>query len=195
MDHEVTILMRQHALTRTGHRGFRWERPTTIREPESAWWQTEQEPAAPAGHGCGVTVAVVGESECRWGMGAVVARLAGLAAEDELLIVFGAERWSEPGGCSVVTGLRDHLPRHHVVGLYVATPCAGPGRQDLDLIERLIDDGSLPVVATPAAAMREVAASLATGLRADRVIRISRTIHGAQLHPVWRRATEAALLS
>ena len=195
MDHEVTILMRQHALTRTGHRGFRWERPTTIREPESAWWLTEPEPAAAAVPACGVTVAVVGESECRWGMGAVVARLARLAAQDELLIVFGAERRYEPGGCPVVTGLRGHLPRHHVVGLYVAPPCAGLARQDVGLIEQLIDDGSLPVVVTPAAATREVAASLATGLRADRVVRASRTIHGVELHPVWRRATEPALLA
>jgi hypothetical protein len=195
MDHEVTILIRQHALTRTGHRGFRWERPTTIREPESAWWQAEEEPVVPAAPVFGVTVAVVGESECRWGMGAVVARLAGLAAQDELVIVVGAERRYEPGGCSVVAGLRDHLPRHHVVGLYVAQPCAGLGRQDADLVERLIDDGSLPVVVTPAATMRDVAASLATSLRADRVVRVSRTIHGVELHPVWRRATQPALLA
>ena len=201
MDHEVTILIRQHALTRTGHRGSRWERPTTIREPESAWWLTEQEPATPAASACassaavaGVTVAVVGESESRWGMGAVVARLAGLAKQDELLIVFGAERHYEPGGCSVVSRLRDHLPRHHVVGIYVPRPGAGLGRQDTELVEQLIDDGSLPVVVTPAAAMPDIAASLATSLRADRVVRLSRTIHGVELHPVWLRAPQPALL-
>lgn len=196
MDDEVTILIRQHAPTRTGHRGSRWERPTTIREPESAWWLAEEEPAEekPAPSACGVTVAVVGEPECRWGMGAVVARLAGLAAQDEMLIVAGAEPPYEPGGCSVVAGLRDHLPRHHVVGLYVAQPCAGLARQDADLVEQLIADGSLPVVVTPTATMHDVVASLATSLRADRVVRLSRTIHGVELHPVWRRAAQPALL-
>jgi len=194
MDHEVAILIRQHALTRTEHRGFRWERPTTIREPESAWWLAEQAPAAPAASVvAGATVAVVGERECRWGMGAVVARLAGIAARDELLIVFGAERRYEPGGCPVVSGLRDHLPRHHVVGLYVAQSCAGLSRPDSELVARLIEDGSLPVVVAPAVSMRDVAAALTKGLRADRVVRLSRTIDGVELHPVWRRAAQAGV--
>ena len=171
-------------MTCTGHRGFRWERPTTIREPESAWWLTEHEPVTPVDTVAGVTVAVVGESESRWGMGAVKARLAGLAAQDELLIVFGAERHYEPGGCSVVSGLRDHLPRHHIVDMYVPRPAASIGRQDTALVEQLIDDGSLPVVVTPAISMHDIAASLAARLRADRVVRLSRTVHGVELHPV-----------
>ena len=193
MDHEVTILSRQHSLTRTGHRGFRWERPTTIREPESAWWLTVCETAPPGPSVAGVTVAVVGESETRWGMGALVARLAGLAAQDELLIVFGAERRYEPGGCSLVSGLRDHLPRHHVVGLYAAQSCAGLGQHDAELVAQFAEDGSLPVVVTPAVSMHEVAAALANGLRADRVVRLSHTIDGVELHPVWWRATPSGV--
>lgn len=183
MDHEVTVLMRQHALTRTGHRGSRWERPTTVREQESAWWLAEHEPATQADLVTAVTVAVVGESECRWGMRAVLARLAGLAATDELLIVFGTERRDAPAGGCVVSGLRDHLPRHHIVDIYVPPPAAGLGRRDTDLVERLMEDGSLPVVVTSACSMHDIAASLATSVRADRVVRLSRTIHGVDLHP------------
>ena len=126
-------------------------------------------------------------------MGAVVARLAGLAAEDELLIVFGAERRYQPGRCPVVTALCDHLPRHQVVGLYVAESCAGLGRHDSELVAQLIDDGSLPVVVTPAFSMHSVAAALANRLRADRVVRLARTINGVELHPVWRRAAAAGV--
>jgi len=50
-------------------------------------------------------------------------------------------------------------------------------------VERLLDAGNLPVVVTPAAALHDVTAEIASYLRADRVLRVLRT----ELHQVWQR--------
>jgi len=61
-------------------------------------------------------------------------------------------------------------------------------RPDLaQLLGRLLEAGSLPVVLTRAGAMHDLTAELAGAVRADRVVRVFRTPSGADLYPVWRR--------
>ncbi|XVU22675.1 hypothetical protein ACQPZJ_36185 [Actinoplanes sp. CA-054009] len=156
---------------------------TTVREPESGWWSALTDSEPPLAWVGSVTVAVVGEAETRWGTGAVVARLAELAATDELVIVYGAQHWPGPGPRSVVTGLRGHLPRHDVV----AVPMSG--YRGSAALAPLVEGGSLPVVIAPGPLVHDVTAELASGLRADRVVRFRRTVDGVETDQVWSRAT------
>lgn len=149
----------------------------TVREPEQAWWDALEGTDGP--DDATVTVAAVHDWDAEYASGAVAATLAALAVEDELLVVFGAERGAGRHG-EVLTGLRDRLPRHDVVGL-AARPGLAP------LLSRLLEAGSLPVVLTEAGAMHDLTAELASVVRADRVVRIFRTPTGADLYPVWRR--------
>jgi len=173
---------------------FRWapwpqvtrKQPMTIREPESGWWE-HMESERSAGDFPSVTVAVLGESETRWGVGAVVARLADLAINDELLIVYGTERRFRPGDCPVVSRLREQLPRHHVIAVPIARYRRTLGLQDAALVDHFLENGSLPVVVTPAPAVHDVAAELASRLRADRVVRVSWTLDGVDVCQVWHR--------
>ena len=156
--------------------------PTVIREPESGWWALQEDPDESM-----VTVAVVGESPTRRDTEAVVSCLAELAAHDELLVVYGAEPCSLPGHQAVTAGLRSRLPRHDVVALHV-DPHDGSLRRDAALaLEHFLDEGSLPVVVTAAVAVPDLTAEISSRLRADRVLRVSHTSTGADLHQVWRR--------
>jgi hypothetical protein len=172
------------------------EHPRVIREPESGWWDAHPDPSPTA-----MTVAVVSESEARWGAEAVVSRLAELAVNDELLVVYGTEQRSRPGHHAVVAGLRRRLPRHHVVAVHVAQhgvavhvaqPGTGLGREDAALLDQYLENGSLPVVVIPASAIHDVTAELSSCLRADRVLRVHRTSDGVGLHQVWRRHATAS---
>jgi hypothetical protein len=147
----------------------------TVREPEQSWWDA-QDRNDEAGEST-VTVAAVHDLDA--GHAAVAVRLAELAVDDELLVVFGAERGVEKHR-AMLAGLRTRLPRHDVVAVAVAPDL---GRR----LGRLLDAGSLPVVLTEADAMRDLTAELACAVRADRVVRIFRTPAGADLYPVWRR--------
>jgi hypothetical protein len=166
--------------------------PLTIREPESTWWRAHDErearrepdrPATVERDAPVVTVAVVGDSETGWNTDAVVSRLAELAVNDELVVVYGRRG---PGYQAVMAGMRGHLPRHHIVGLHVRRP-AEVRRDTGAALRLLLEDGSLPVVVTTAEVMYGVAAEISSALRADRVLRVSRTPGGADLHQVWRR--------
>jgi hypothetical protein len=165
--------------------------PLTIREPESAWWRTHgwdgwQEPGGPATaerDAPVVTVAVVGDWETGWNTDAVVLRLAELAVNDELVVVYGR---TGPGYQAVLTGMHGRLPRHHIVGLHVRR--AAEVRRDTGAaLKVLLDEGSLPVVVTTTAAMHGIAAEISSALEADRVLRVFRTPAGADLHQVWQR--------
>jgi hypothetical protein len=167
-----------------------------IREPESAWWNAEPEPIgpypAPSGSrpdGAAVTVAVVGEAETGWNTDAVVSRLAELAVNDELLVVYGSgsRHHPGPGHRAVMAGLRGRLPRHHVIALHVRHSDSGLRPDAVAALESLLEIGSLPVVITSAAAMHDVTAEVSSYLRADRVMRASCTVSGADLYQVWRR--------
>jgi hypothetical protein len=160
--------------------------PPVIREPEQTWWDTQAEYYESA-----VTVAVVRESETQWGTEAVVSRLAELAVLDELLIVYGSGTPGQPGHHAVMAGLRGHLPRHHVVALHVTDDNTRLRQDAAAALEQFLEDGSLPVVVTPAAVVHDVTAEISNYVRADRVLRVSRTTTGADLHQVWRRRAAA----
>jgi len=156
--------------------------PTVVREPESAWWDQQEDDA-------GMTVAVVGETYTRWGTDTVVSRLAELAVRDELVIVYGSGPVTPSRHGDVLVGLRGSLPRHHVVALHLDRDRdEGLGRQAATL-GRFLEDGSVPMLVAPAATVPDVTAEISSYLRADRVLRMSATTTGADLHQVWRRAT------
>jgi hypothetical protein len=151
-----------------------------IREPEARFWEDQAE-------GSAVTVAAVREGDARWHPGTLLDRLAELASDDELLVVFGCG--NRPRHHTMVTELRGRLPRHDVVALQVRHR-HGELLRDAAEVERLLDAGSLPVVVTPATTMHEVTAEIASYLRADRVLRVLRTTTGAGLYQVWGRHPE-----
>jgi hypothetical protein len=144
----------------------------------------EPEPAGPTA----MTIAFVGEPETRLGGAAVVARLAELAANDELLVVYGADEVKPRISAHVMAaGLRGRLPRHSVVAVPVGRDSAELGHDAL-LLGEYVDAGTLTIAVTPAAAMRDVAADLSVYLQADRVLMVSFTpAGGAELHQVLSR--------
>lgn len=158
----------------------------TVREPEQAWWDARDRDDEP-GESI-VTVAAVHDRDAERDAEAVVARLAELAVDDELLVVFGADHRPGQGvhhrlgqaERKMLAGLRTRLPRQDVVAV--------AARPDLArLLGRLLDAGSLPVVLTEADAMHDLTAELAGVVRADRVVRVFGTPAGADLYPVWTR--------
>jgi len=141
-----------------------------------------------------MTIVITRASDVRRGSTALVARLAELAVNDELLVVCGSNEFQHGPDANVLTlGLRRRLPRHDVVALHVA-PNAGAPRRAATLLSEFMEIGSLPLVVTPVAAVRDVVAELSSYLRADRVLSLScSTADGANLRQVWaRRQTVSA---
>lgn len=163
-----------------------------VREPEAAWWEAQRAWDASVRHPA-VTVAVVGQSDAGRDPGAVVRRLAELAVDDELLVVYVAEPPSRPGHRAVLDGLRDHLPRHDVVAMHLPRHDRADRRDAAAMLGRFLDEGSLPVVVTVPPAMRDLTAEISSYLRADRVLRVFRTTAGAELCQVWSRRETASL--
>jgi hypothetical protein len=154
----------------------------TVREPEQSWWDAQDHDESGEST---VTVAAVHDWDAEQDAPAVATRLAELAVDDELLVVFGAQRRGHAHRKArpekaMLAGLRTRLPRHDVVTL-----AAHPGLTRR--LGRLLDEGSLPVVLTEADAMRDLTAEVACVVRADRVVRVFRTPAGADLYPVWSR--------
>jgi hypothetical protein len=175
--------------------------PPTQRPPRSLDAPSEQTPGGDRSDGepdispAVMTVAMVGESGDHWDeldpavrAAEVAARLAGLAVNDELVVVYGADdRDSGPGVQTVVAELRRVLTRHTVVVLFV-TPFDGPGRRDTILLDELLELGSLPIVVTPPGAVACVAAELHHRLRADRVLRLVGGPAVPEAEPAYGRA-------
>jgi hypothetical protein len=148
--------------------------------------QFEPEPSPTA-----LTVAVVGESDTQWGAAAVVARLAELAASDELVVVYGSDQLlrAQLRANVVLVGLRDRLPRHSVVALRVGQHAEARGRLAA-LLGELVEAGTVAIAVTPTVGLRGVAAELSSYLHADRVLLVSYTrAAGASLHEVWNRGS------
>jgi hypothetical protein len=148
----------------------------------------------PAPSATAMTVAVVDEADTRWGAAAVVARLAELAASDELVVVYGSDepQRSRLIGNVLVAGLRDRLPRHGVVGLQAAL-YAGAQDRLAGILGDFLEAGDVAVAVTPTADLRRVAARLCSRLRADRILKISYTLaDGAGTHEVWTRRSKAS---
>ena len=136
-----------------------------------------------------MTVAVVDESDTDLGAVAVVSRLAELAASDELVVVYGSSEPTRPrlSANILVTGLRDRLPRHRVVGVR-AGPYAGAMDRLATILGDFVEAGAVAIAVAPTAESRGLAAELSNQLRADRVLKMSFTLtRGADLHEVWRR--------
>jgi len=165
-----------------------------VREPEASWWETQEqldEPAVDSG-GATVTVAAVREWDAGRDPFDVTSRLAQLAVQDELLVVFGAGPGDLPGHHAVVAGLRMCLPRHDVVTLEARDRRAGLA-QVAALLARFLDAGRLPVLVTEADALHDVTAEVASHLRADRVLRVFSTPEGADLYQVWQRHSRSGV--
>jgi hypothetical protein len=171
---------------------FRWgggtatrrpqHRPLVIREPEADFWEARARPT--------VTVAAVREGDAAWFPGRVVERLTEIAVGDELLVVFGSNGRASHN--AVVAELRHRLPLRDVVAVPVRHR-HGHLVRDAAMVEGLLDAGRLPVVVTPANALRDVTAEIASYLRADRVLQLLHTSTGADFRQVWHRRPEPSV--
>lgn len=152
---------------------------TVVREPEASWWELQSRAS--------LTVAAVREADAGWHPESLAGRLAEIATQDELLLIFGASR--RAGTQRMVAELREQLPAHDVVPMPVRHRHGGV-RRDAATVERLLDVGSLPVVVTPPMSINDVTAEIAGYLRVDRVLRVLSTGGDADLFPVWQRRQE-----
>jgi hypothetical protein len=122
-----------------------------------------------------MTIAMVDEPETALGAAYVAARLAGLAASDELVVVYGSDgREPALSPPPMMMGLRRLLPRHTVIVLQTA-PRDFVRTHEAMLLDELLDLGVLPIVVTPSVAGPWVAAELHRRLRADRVLTVAAT--------------------
>ena len=156
--------------------GSRSHTPMVFREPEAGWWDGQARAT--------VTVAAVREGDAAWHPEMLMSSLAQIAADEELLVVFGSNARSVQH--AMVADLRRRLPRRRIVAVPVRHR-HGDLPRDAATVEELLDAGGLPVVITPVAAMHDVTAEIASYLKADRVLRVLRTLAGAELRQVWRR--------
>jgi hypothetical protein len=157
----------------------------------------EPEPSATA-----TTITVVGGADTRLGAAAVVARLAELAASDELVVVYGCDEPPHPEARknpearkspearknTLVAGLRVRLPRYTVVAVDVPSRPMVPERFVAQVSE-LVEAGTVPVAVTPSSAVHTLTAELSSYLGADRVLLMSYSLAtGARVDEVWSRA-------
>src|SRR5947207_7471726 len=99
---------------------------TAVARLVGGWW-TDRRPTARLLTVCYAVAASLGESDTRWGAVPIVARLAELAASDELVVVYGSDEPQLPrlDANVLLVGLRDRLPRHSVVALRVGRETGG----------------------------------------------------------------------
>jgi MFS transporter, NNP family, nitrate/nitrite transporter len=145
-------------------------------------------PAPPQRTPTAMTVAVVDEADTRWGAAALVARLADLAARDELVVVYGTDLPpAERTGNALVVGLRDRLPRYRIVPISLLPHSDGLSA-DAALVGDLVESGAVAIAVTPHEELAGITARLSTYLHADRILKASYSLaEGADLHPVWDR--------
>jgi hypothetical protein len=142
-----------------------------------------------------LTIVLVDGSQLRQDSAALVAQLAGLAVDDEVVVVYGASQAAPTRGTeALVLGLRDRLPRYHVVALYVSLTTESLWG-NAAMVDELMELGNLPVVVTVSEAAGEVAAELATYLRADRTLAVLCTPSGVHLLPATRPRPARRLLA
>jgi hypothetical protein len=134
------------------------------------------------------TIAVVDDPVTARRAESVVARLAGLAVRDELVVVYGCDDDRPQRGLhTVMAGLRARLPRHKIVTVHVESAGNLPDREAAT-VRDLLEEGSLPVVVSRPGAVRDLAAEIAGVVDADRVLGVSHAITGgATLRCVWDR--------
>jgi hypothetical protein len=139
-----------------------------------------------------LTIVITLASDVRLGATALVARLAELAAYDELLVVCGSTDHNGSDANALTVGLRRRLPRHEVVTLQIAPHAGASPHRGAALINEFLEVGSLPIVVTPVTAVRDVVAELSSYLHADRVVSLSCTTTGANLRQLWARSEVVA---
>jgi MFS transporter, NNP family, nitrate/nitrite transporter len=149
----------------------------------SAGWSDRQLEVGPTA----TTIALVGGAKTRWRAADVAACLAELAVTDELIVVYGSdERETGPGVHAVLALLRDRLPRHSVVAVYVS-PRIRSLERDIVLLDDLLEVGGLPIVVTPVDTLADVAAELRDHVGADRVLTMSYVVtYGADEPQMWQ---------
>ena len=145
-----------------------------IREPEASWWAAQAEFGAPATPPDGRTTTVAAIREQDADTDAVVARLAELADDGDLLVVLGSKTCAQPERHAVIAGLRGHLPQHEVIAMHVEHRGAEMHR-DAAALEWLLATGRVPVAVTAPAAVHDFTAEISSYVRADRVLRVFRT--------------------
>ncbi len=132
-----------------------------------------------------LTVVTLGEAQIRAGAAAVVARLAELAVNDELIVVCGSNQYPPaPVARILVARLRYHLPRHHLVAIDL-TSRTGDRGYETAVLEELLEIGSVPIVVTETAAVRETGLTLSRRLQADRLVSVTATASGVDLYQMW----------
>jgi hypothetical protein len=101
-----------------------------------------------------------------------IARLIALAAQQEMIIVSVVpdRAASDYDGYPLVTGLRRHLPRHHLITIVVGS---SPLPHEVALVDELINNGALPVVLTTTTNPMPPALHLAHALHADHLLNIA----------------------
>ena len=134
------------------------------------------------------TIAVVDDPVTPRRVESVVARLAGLAVRDELVVVYGCDEDRPQRGLqTIMAGLRDRLPRHKIATVHLESVASLPHREAAT-VEDLLEEGSLPIVVARPDAVRDLAAELAGVVDADRVLGVSHGVTGgATLRCVWDR--------
>ena len=144
--------------------GRRWRTHGYLcQAPGRSMHEPESPPAA-------MTVAVADEAATRWGIANLIARLARLAVQDELLVVYGSAGGVPVYAHAVLTGLRACLPRHDVVAMRLWPADDVVGWRDGAVLDELMECGAVPMVLTSAAAAPKVAVELSARLRADRIL-------------------------
>lgn len=120
-----------------------------------------------------MTIAVAGEPRSGPDAAAMITRLARLAVNDELVVVFGsAVPGSGMNADAVLAGLRDCLPRHDLVAIHLRPSPDLMAWRDGTMLGELMESGAVPMVITSAAAAPGVAAKLSALLHADRILTV-----------------------
>lgn len=148
----------------------------------------------PADRQPATSIVVVGDVASDLGAAAVVSSLAEMATHDELVVVYGPRtpaRRLSPN--SLVTAVRDQLPRHSVSAVRVDSD-AGSLPFNAVVVGEYLQAGKVAVVLTAAPDLTTVSATLASYLHADRVLRLSYTpAGGPDLRQMWARGPAAAV--
>jgi hypothetical protein len=158
---------------------------------EFGWTPSGEEPEGVADLGAPLiartTVVALSSAEIGPDARAVVASVAELAVDDELVVAY-AHAESAPSRMnpySFVAALRVALPRHKIIAVLLDADPLGRSTEYVVLRE-LLQDGSVAVAAVATFDPDPVAIDLAEQLAADRVLRLTNDpVHGVQFELLW----------